>query len=106
AFLATDRRFDNFILELDFKIDVTDFNSGVQIRSQSLPEHQQGRVFGYQVEIDPSDRAYTGGIYFEGGSPERKAGWVFDLKDNEAARKAFKLGEWNHLKVVADGRTI
>ena len=106
TFLATDKEFDDFILELDFKIDDTDFNSGVQIRSHSLPEHQRGRVFGYQVEIDPTDRAYTGGIYFEGGSPERKGGWLQDLSQNEAARKAFKPGEWNHLKVVADGRNI
>lgn len=106
TFLATDKEYDDFVLELDFKIDSPDFNSGVQIRSHSLPEHQRGRVFGYQVEIDPSDRAYTAGIYFEGGSPEREAGWLQDLSQNEAARKAFKLGQWNHLKIVADGRNI
>ena len=106
TFLATDKEYDNFILELDFMIDDTDFNSGVQIRSHSLPEHQRGRVFGYQVEIDPTDRAYTAGIYFEGGSPEREGGWLQDLSKNEAARQAFKHNEWNHLKVVADGRNI
>lgn len=106
TFLATDKEYDDFVLELDFKVDETNFNSGVQVRSRSLPEHQRGRVFGYQVEIDPSERSYTGGIYFEGGSPEREGGWVFDLSENEKAREAFKLGEWNHMKVVAEGRSI
>jgi Domain of Unknown Function (DUF1080) len=106
TFLATQREFGDFILELDFKISDPEFNSGVQIRSQSLNEHNNGRVFGYQVEIDPKPRAFTGGIYFEGGNPQRPAGWLDDLSDNEAARKAFKLGEWNHFRIVAKGRRI
>jgi len=40
-----------------------ELNSGVQIRSQSSAEYVNGRVHGYQVEIDPSPRAWTGGIY-------------------------------------------
>lgn len=107
TFLATDKDYGDFVLELDFKIDDTDFNSGVQIRSHSLKEHNNGRVHGYQVEIDPKpDRSWTAGIYFEGGSKDRQAGWLDDLSDNEAARKAFRLGEWNHLRVVAKGRHI
>jgi len=107
TFLATDKEYADFILELDFKIDDPDFNSGVQIRSHSRTDHNDGRVYGYQVEIDPKpDRAWTAGIYFEGGSPHRKAGWLDDLSENEAARKALRLGEWNHLRVVANGRRI
>jgi hypothetical protein len=53
----------------------SNLNSGVQIRSQCIDEDKTveldgkkikipaGRVYGYQVEIDPSDRAWTGGIY-------------------------------------------
>jgi hypothetical protein len=106
TFLATDKDYADFILELDFKVDEGDFNSGVQIRSQSKKEHNNGRVYGYQVEIDPTSRAYTGGIYFEGGSPERPGGWLQNLDGNEAARNAFRHGEWNHFKVVAKGRRI
>ncbi len=112
TFLATEKEFGDFVLELDFKISDRDFNSGVQIRSHSRPEKtkeggEQERVYGYQVEIDPkADRAWSGGIYFEGGSPERKGGWLADLADNEAARKAFKFGEWNHFKVECKGRRI
>jgi hypothetical protein len=120
TFMCTDKEYGDFELEYDFKISDRDFNSGVQIRSHHRPENGQQRVYGYQVEIDPKeDRAWSGGIYFEGGMLDdeatrakgknvwkRKAGWLNDLKENEAARKAFKFGEWNHIKVVAKGRRI
>lgn len=112
TFMTTDKEYGDFILELDFKIDNKDnFNSGIQIRSHSRPEKVKGedqeRVYGYQVEIDTQeDRPWTAGLYFEGGSKERKAGWLNDLKANEAAQKARKLGDWNHVKIVAKGRRI
>jgi hypothetical protein len=107
TFLTTDREFGDFVLELDFKIDDIDFNSGIQIRSHTRPEDDRERVYGYQVEIDPKpDRAWTAGIYYEGGSKHRKAGWLHDLSDNEPARKAFRLGEWNHMRIVAKGPRI
>jgi hypothetical protein len=100
TFLCTEREFADFILEYDFKVDPR-LNSGVQIRSQSVPGYQNGRVHGYQVEIDPSERAYTGGIY-----DEARRGWLCDLSKNEAARKAFKQGEWNHVRVEARGDSL
>lgn len=108
TFLCTDEHFGDFTLELDFKVDTKhNFNSGVQIRSHSRKEGDSERVYGYQVEIDTNrDRAWTGGIYFEGGSKERGAGWLDDLKNNEAAQKQRKLGEWNHFKIECKDRTI
>lgn len=100
SFLCTKRDYADFILELDFKVD-DGLNSGVQIRSQSLPDYKDGRVHGYQVEIDPSDRAWTGGIY-----DEARRGWLNDLKNNPAARQAFKRGEWNHFRVECRGDSI
>ncbi|MCG6157118.1 3-keto-disaccharide hydrolase [Rubinisphaera margarita] len=116
SFLATEKNYDNFELILEFKPDET-LNSGVQIRSNMYDEPKTytwnvdgkeksttvkaGRVHGYQVEIDPSARAWTGGIYDEG-----RRGWLNNLADNEAARKAFKPGEWNEFRVVANGDSI
>lgn len=100
SFLCTKETFADFELELEFRID-EGLNSGVQIRSHSLPDYKEGRVHGYQVEIDPSERAWTGGIYDEG-----RRGWLYDLKDNTAAQQAFKHGEWNHLRIVAKGESI
>lgn len=100
SFLCTEKNYANFILELEFKVE-PGLNSGVQIRSESKPEYKKGRVHGYQVEIDPSSRAYSGGIYDEG-----RRGWLFKLDKNEPARKAFKQNEWNKFRVVANGDSI
>ena len=55
TFLATTKNYGDFILEFDFKID-DGLNSGVQLRSESKKDYQNGRVHGYQFEIDPSKR--------------------------------------------------
>lgn len=100
SFLCTTQFYSDFILELEFQVD-SKLNSGIQIRSNSFPEYQDGRVHGYQVEIDPSDRAYSGGIYEEGSR-----GWLYPLTDNPQARKAFKPGQWNKYRIEAVGDTI
>ena len=100
SFLATTNTYDDFILEYDAKLSAAT-NSGVQIRSLSIPEFQNGRVHGYQVEIDPSDRAWTGGIY-----DEARRGWLYPLTDKPEAQAAYKHLEWNHFRVEAIGDTI
>lgn len=104
TFLVTNKFYDNFILEYEVIMDPAPnnyHNSGVQIRSNSLPDFYNGLVHGYQVEIDLDTTARSGGIYDEG-----RRGWVHDLSDNPAAKKAFKLVDWNSFKVVADGPSI
>lgn len=104
TFLCTAAEYSDFILELDFKTDPA-LNSGIQIRSHSRPETFKNepieRVHGYQIEIDPSDRKWTGGLYDEGGRL-----WLADLKSNPAAQAAFKQGEWNHFRIHAQGPRI
>ena len=100
SFLCTEKTFADFILELEFKVD-PGLNSGVQIRSESRTEYRNGVVHGYQVEIDPSGRAWTGGIY-----DESRRGWLCDLKNNGPARKAFKQNQWNHFRIECRGDSI
>jgi len=100
TFLTTDKMYGDFILELDYLVDPS-MNSGIQIRSNSFPHYKNGRVHGYQIEIDPSDRAWSCGIYDEG---RRK--WLATLKDNPKAQKAFKQNEWNTYRIEAIGDTI
>lgn len=97
SFLISEREFGDFTLELDLRNDGPG-NSGVQIRSH---QREDGRVFGYQIEIDPSPRAWSGGLYHEAGR-----GWLANLDDQPAARAAFKLGEWNHYRIEAHGARI
>ncbi len=98
TFLCTEKTFRNFILKLEAKFDQPG-NSGIQIRSHQRPD--TGRVYGYQCEIDPSDRAWSGGIY-----DEARRGWLFKLDKNEEARKAFKPEDWNEFVIEANGRHI
>ncbi|HVJ83366.1 MAG TPA: DUF1080 domain-containing protein [Planctomycetia bacterium] len=112
SFLCTDKEYGDFTLEVEFKVDPA-LNSGVQIRSHSFDKATEvewkgkkikigaGRVHGYQVEIDPLPRAFSGGIYDEG----RRA-WLQDLSKNETARKAFKQNEWNTFKIECRGDSI
>lgn len=97
TFLATRREYANFVLEFEVLVD-PEINSGVQIRSHSRPDYNNGRVHGLQIEIDPSARAWSAGIYEEG-----RRGWLFDLRGNRAAREAFKQNEWNHYRIEANG---
>ena len=58
TFLATVADYGDFILEYEAKIDPM-LNAGVQIRSLSKPDYNDGRVHGYQVELDPSKRSWN-----------------------------------------------
>lgn len=93
TFLCTKETYGDYILELDFYDDAP-LNSGVMARGQWRQQDDIRRVYGYQVEIDPSARGYTGGIY-----DEARRGWIYPLHYNEPARTAYRQGEWNHLRV-------
>ncbi len=100
SFMTSDKLYGDFILELEYLVDPS-MNSGIQIRSNSFPHYQNGRVHGYQIEIDPSERAWSAGIYDEG-----RRGWLYPLENNPEAQKAFKQNEWNHYRIEAIGDTI
>ena len=100
TFLCTKKNYSDFILELELKDDEP-LNSGIQIRSNSIADYRDGVVHGYQVEVDPSPRAFSGGIY-----DEQRRGWIYPLCENQAGRKGFKNGEWNHYRIEAIGSSI
>ena len=100
SFLATTENYGDFILEFEFKQDSA-MNSGVQFRSESKQEYMNGRVHGYQFEIDPSPRAWTGGIY-----DEARRDWLYTLDYNPSAKKAYKHGQWNKCRIECAGNII
>ena len=99
AFLHSPREYSDFVLECDVKI-APGGNSGIQFRSHV---RDNGRLFGYQCEIDSSERWICGGIY-----DEARRGWLEDLRDENEniAREAFVQGEWNHYKIKAQGNHL
>jgi hypothetical protein len=97
TFLCTEETYGDFVLELDVKVEPR-LNSGIQIRSLSDPNVNNGRVHGYQIEIDPGDRAWSGGIY-----DEARNGWLYPLSINPKGQKTFKNGQWNTYHIEAIG---
>lgn len=100
SFLVTDKDYSDFILELDLLV-ANEMNSGIQFRSLSKADLMDGRVHGYQCEVDPSTRAWSGGIY-----DEARRGWLYTGELNQAAIPAFKLGQWNHYRIECVGNSI
>jgi len=96
SFLATTKNYGDFILEFDFLTE--GINSGVQIRSHK--DKERGLVYGYQFEIDPSPRAWSGGLY-----DEARRLWLYRMTENEPARKAYREG-WNSARIEAVGNSI
>lgn len=100
SFLATEKDYGDFVLEFEYKVDST-MNSGVQFRSESRPDYRNGRVHGYQFEIDPSRRSWTGGIY-----DEARRDWLYTMDLNPAAKPAFRQGRWNKVKIECIGHHL
>jgi hypothetical protein len=100
TFLCTEKTYSDFILELEIFLPHY-LNSGVQFRSNTRQEENGIRVFGYQCEVDPTPRKWTGGIYDEG---RRK--WIYPLSRNPKAQDAFQMATWNTIRIEAHGNEI
>lgn len=100
SFLATEKNYGDFILELELLVD-NSMNSGIQIRSESNPDYQKGRVHGYQVEVDPSSRKWSAGLY-----DEARRGWLYPMDINPAGQNAFKKETWNKYRIECIGSSI
>ncbi len=96
SFLCTNKEYGDFELKFEVKVDDA-LNSGVQIRSKSIPERDNGRVHGPQVEISTDGMA--GYIYGEALG----TGW---LSEDPQPHDHFKKGEWNSYVVRAEGKSI
>lgn len=102
TFIATEARYGDFILELDV-MDDPGINSGILLRCVDAPATAKVRLNGYQVKIDNTPRAWTGGVFDDFGNGWR---WLNDLADNEAGRAVFKFSEWARFRIECIGSTI
>jgi len=96
-FLVTEKKYKDFELEVEIMLPPGGkSNSGVMFRCHV----EKNKVYGYQAECDPSDRAWTGGLYDEG---RRK--WLHP-KDSERGKTKLaqaRLGAWIKYRIVAKG---
>lgn len=103
GFLTSPREVRDFRLAVEVRLASAEFpkgegmNSGIQIRSHE----KDGTIAGLQIEVDPTERRWSGGVY-----DERGRGWLAPLKDNPAAMAAFKLGEWNRYEIECIGPRV
>ncbi|MBR07123.1 MAG: hypothetical protein CMP48_05500 [Rickettsiales bacterium] len=95
TFLCTKKTYSDFILEFEILLP-NHLNTGVQFRSNF-----SNVVNGYQCEIDPSTRAFSGGIY-----DEQRRGWMYPISLNPKANDAFQLGMWNKVRIECLGNEI
>lgn len=110
-FLCTEKQYADFILEGEVK--VPEGNSGFMFRCHVA----KNKAFGYQAEVDPSARKWSGGLYDEG----RRKWFISPNKDGtkdkaEAAKSieefrkragdSFKPQEWNKYRIECRGTSI
>ena len=93
GYLSTDKEYDNFILEVEFKQEANG-NSGVFIRS----DIDGTKISGWQVEVAPPDHN-TGGIYESYGR-----GWI--IKPAHEKEKILKPNDWNKMRIKVDGDEV
>jgi hypothetical protein len=93
GYLSTKDFYKNFELTVQFKQE-NNGNSGIFIRST----FEGTKVSGWQVEVAPPEHS-SGGIYESYGR-----GWL--IKPEPEKDKALKMGEWNTMKILADGAHI
>lgn len=112
TFLSTKRDYADFELVVDILCD-KELNSGIQIRShvydKPTPQpskkertREAGEVYGYQCEVATADKCVSGNFWDEG----RWTKWFDDLTKKPGACEAFKEGQWNTYRIVAQGDRI
>ena len=120
TFLITEKTYKNFDFRFEMKFDTTTGNSGVMIRGLQTPDKKGNlRVNGYQCEHDNGKgRSWTAGLFDEARrgwlAPYRKGNGKNDTPETKAAQKKFteqgqrlfKWGEWNEIRVLAEGNHI
>ena len=112
-FLCTEKQYADFIFEADVKIPEGKANSGFMFRAHVA----KNKVFGYQAEVDPSNRKWSGGLYDEGRrkwfiSPNKDKAKNREERDRsiaefrERAGDSFKRDDWNTYRIECRGENM
>lgn len=90
--LWTDREFTDFELSLDYQTPSPDYDSGIFLRGES---HQVQIGISRSLKVD-----LTGCIY---APKDGKGGYP---ATSDKVKAVHKLGDWNHLRIVVEGKRI
>ena len=91
--LVSEKSYRDFEITIEYKAIAG--NSGLYFRSKY--DKRASKMKGFQAEIDASGK-HPGGLYETGGRT-----WV--VKPDRTS-KAFKPGQWNEMRVRAQGRDV
>ncbi len=83
-FLVTEEFYGDFEFEGEIKLPEGQANSGFMFRCHV----EKNRVFGYQAEVDGSDRRWSGGLYDEG-----RRQWIWPPKSGRTKDEAILARE-------------
>lgn len=112
-FLSTVNEYSDFIFEAEVKMPEGKSNSGFLFRSHK----SKNKMFGYQAEVDPSSRNWSGGLYDEG----RRRWFISPNRDHAPSKEAqaqsiaafiqragtsFKRDGWNKYRIECRGDHI
>lgn len=92
-FLLSEDTFEDFVFETWVNADA---EGGILVRNPG-----ESRVAGYRAEIDPSGNTLSGSLYDEGATT-----WLESVEGDAHAQSAFKPGEWNYYRIMADGERL
>ena len=105
-FLVTEKKYGDFIFEGEVHLPEGKANSGFMYRCHVEPN----KVYGYQAEVDGSERRWSGGLYDEG-----RRGWLWPAKKGDKkeisnahfkkpeVQNALKRNDWNKYKIQCKG---
>lgn len=100
-FLCTKKRYSNFELRLQAKLEGKGKNAGIQFRSERIPNHHE--VIGFQADIGAmkDNELIWGALYDE--SRRRK---FLVVGDQAELKKAVKQDGWNDFVIRCEGPRI
>lgn len=116
-FLVSEKEYSDFVFEGEILLPEGKANSGFMVRAHVEPN----KVYGYQSEVDGSDRRWSGGLYDEGRRQwlwPSQSGRTTDekaLEHEEASKEHFKKPEirgalkrndWNKYKLTCRGNRL
>ena len=99
TFLVTEKEYGDFILEVEIKVEDSACNSGIQTRSHF--NASANKVYGRQVDYDPTSRKWTGGIY-----DEARRLWLYPLTYNPSAQNLYKAHDYNKFRIECIGNEM
>lgn len=119
-FLTTKDTYRDFVLTAEVRLpDVKEYsNSGILFRGQ-VKQTDEGRiVMGYQAEVDPSTRKWSGGLFDQGrrlwlhplhakrSKPDEKFIKTFIPTWTDELSNAYKHLRWNRYRIECRGNEI